>query len=385
MPTPFSSKYCIQWLLGDPIPDSAFAEFKPQETAIIHLAHDWNVESDKPLEHDLNVIATRALLDDAKRFKVANFLFMSSPSAHCRALNRYGKIKFHLESLVVDTGYCAIRLGLVYGGRKTGLFGKLLSVCQMPVVPILTPDRLVQPIHINKACEQILHYAVIRRTGVFGVATSEPVNFRCFLDMLAAHYQHRKLLYLPLPIGLILFFCGFSERVPFLPTVSRERVFGLAGTPVIEVHTVANPMNQNSQLANLPYFDPQGVSKRGLLYEGLCLARGVVGYRGSRFRLRAYVRVCLLQPDLCHPIHFSRWPLPVQLTFAAIKRARYREQLTSKLKIITMLYQDILLADYTQNKTRLGRLKCGFGLTLDTMVLIIPIFRHIFFDRKHRQ
>lgn len=382
MKTGSPSKGRIPWSLGDPIPDDAFAGYEPQQTAIIHLAHDWDYAPDTLLENELNVIATSALLDEAKQLNTANFLFMSSPSAQYRSLNRYGKIKFHLESLVVETGYCAIRLGLVYGGRKSGLFDKLLAVCRMPVVPLLTPDRLVQPIHIKKACEQILHYAVIRKTGIFGVATSEPIYFKSFLDMLAAHYQNKALFYLPLPIRLILLFAEISNRVPFLPTISRERVFGLAGTQVIDVHTVANPMDRHSRPASIPYFEPQEVSKRGLLYEGLCLARGVVGHRGSRFRLRAYVRVCLLQADLCHPIYFSRWPLPVLLTITVFKRENYREQLNSKLKIITVIYQDLFLAGHTRDENNLKRLKKPFGLMLDTIILIVPILQRVLFERK---
>jgi nucleoside-diphosphate-sugar epimerase len=236
----------VPWRLGEPPRLTAFAG----ANAVVHLAHDWasdRLNGNGP--GNVNLIGAEALARAARETGVPRFVFASTTSARPEALNAYGKIKFALEqrlqSLPQSDGriLCA-RIGLVYGGPERAQYGLMAKLASLPVLPMIGLDREVQPIHLDEVCDGLLALALDppagRRTVV--LASPAPMTFGNWLRTLRRARHGRRLRLIPVPIGFALLACDMTRAIPFLPTVERERVLGLAG---------AAPMASGEDLAAL--------------------------------------------------------------------------------------------------------------------------------------
>jgi nucleoside-diphosphate-sugar epimerase len=218
----------VWWALGDPLPTLG----APVETtAVIHLAHDWQDRS----AQGINVRGTRILLQSARSQRVKRFVFVSSQSARSDALNAYGRMKWAIEQGLDGPDAVSARVGLVYGGARRGMYGlmtKLVPV--MPLLPMVDPGRLVQPIHVDEVCRGLLALVDGDRTGWIGLAGPDPVSFGDFLKTLAQEGFSVRLRIFPIPLRLALLAAEATAAIPFCPTIDKERILGLAGTQPIE-------------------------------------------------------------------------------------------------------------------------------------------------------
>ncbi len=95
-------------------------------TALVHCAYDF-----QPLRRDeihaVNVEGTRKLFLAARAAGIGKIVCLSSISAYdgCRSL--YGRVKLEIEKIALDQGALVIRPGLVYGGGRGGMFGRLVG------------------------------------------------------------------------------------------------------------------------------------------------------------------------------------------------------------------------------------------------------------------
>ena len=305
----------VVWSLGLPVPDAAFARdpVAGPVDAVIHLAHHWTTEGDEAA--DPNIGGTAALLAAARRHGVPRFVFASSLSAQPAALNRYGRVQWRIEQLLSGTGEIAARIGLVYGGPRRGMWGTLCRIASLgPVVPMVTPWRQVQPIHLDDLCRGLLLLAgapgpvTDPAHGVAVLADPEPLSFSRFLSLVARQVADRHLVVLPVPLAPILVILHLVNRLPFLPRVERERVLGLAGLPVVasgdslrRLGLTLRPL-EAGLAAERPgrHHDRR---RRALIREGLVLLGYVRGRSPEPALVRRYVRAV--------EVHGTGIPLPM--------------------------------------------------------------------------
>ena len=231
---------CFEWSLGAPPPAAAFLSDLPfgAVDTMLHLAHQW--QSDKPESDDENVQGSAALFSAAREHEVGRIVYCSSVSARKDAPNRYGRVKWAVETLLSGKNETAARVGLVYGGPAVGQWGTLGAMVRAtPVLPIPFPGTLVQPIHLDEVCAGLLSLAERPSLGkrTHGLATAEPIAFGRFLQQVARIVFGRSIIIVPIPVWLGLAIAEATRLVPFLPTVDRERVLGLAGVPTIDTAT----------------------------------------------------------------------------------------------------------------------------------------------------
>jgi NADH dehydrogenase len=218
------------WKLGDALPPGSFDAALPADTqAIIHLAHDWKNAGGENSNTNLNRAGTRPLAE-AARAAGARFVFVSSQSARPGAANIYGRTKWEIEQELTGPREVSARVGLVYGGPRRAQYGLLCRLVGIaPVLPMVDPWRQVQPIHLDEVCAGLLLLADNEMTGWVGLAGPEPLAFGQFLKALARVLHGKALPIVPIPLRLALLACDATAKIPFLPTVDRERVLGLAG------------------------------------------------------------------------------------------------------------------------------------------------------------
>jgi nucleoside-diphosphate-sugar epimerase len=241
-PAPSTGKFshAFAWRLGDEPRPEAFAGI----AAVIHLAHSWASDAQNGASSaNVNLSGSERLARVAFANNVPRFVFASTTSARSQALNAYGRVKYALEERLLAVPHAAgrmicARIGLVYGGPEEGLYGQLSKLVRFtPILPMTGLDRKVQPIYIDEVVAALLSLAIDplpRRDGVsaatYVLAGPETITFGNWLRMLRRAHTGKRILLLPIPLWMALFACDLARLLPFISTVNRERVLGLAST-----------------------------------------------------------------------------------------------------------------------------------------------------------
>jgi nucleoside-diphosphate-sugar epimerase len=276
----------IPWELGDRIPTAAM-EPAGIRTAVIHLAHDWRTTPCN--ENHPNFQGTQSLWTSARALGIQRFVFVSSQSARADALNVYGRVKWRIGNALIGEDTVTARIGLVYGGPKAGMFRLISALSRLPILPMICPGQQVQPIHLDEVCLGLLLLADSALTGWRGLAGPQPMAFGDVLRTLARENYGRRILVLPVPMSLALIGARLTSFVPFIPTIDKERILGLAGTRYtpcaddladigLSVVPLAIGLRQSIQ------------GRKALIAEGKALLHYVLGAAPSLLLQRLYVR-----------------------------------------------------------------------------------------------
>ena len=105
---------CRDWIayrLEDPLDAERF----PVGAAVVHLAADTSSGADDTVEREVD--SARRLLEVARSRELA-VVFVSSQAARSDAPTAYGRAKWHVEQLMLESEGTVVRPGLVYGGRR---------------------------------------------------------------------------------------------------------------------------------------------------------------------------------------------------------------------------------------------------------------------------
>lgn len=342
---PGSDVTAIPWRLGEVPRLTAFLG----ATAVLHLAHDWANDRQHGTGPDnANLTGTLTLAATARGGGLSRFVFASSTSARPEALNAYGQIKHAIEerlkALPWSEGriHCA-RIGLVYGGPERAQYGLMSKLAGLPALPMIGLGREVQPIHVDEVCEGLLalmlHPPLGRQTLV--IAGPQPVTFGTWLRTLRRARHGRRMLLVPVPIRLALAGCDITRRIPFLPTVERERVLGLAGA-------AAMPSAGDVAALGLSLHDPVRVlenspaARRRLLAESAVLLRYITGKRvRSRGAIIRLARATRRDPASHRALPWPAMRWPALLRFFEPIRPAMQHGLSRRLHLAAMVAETL--------------------------------------------
>ncbi|ULJ83011.1 NAD(P)-dependent oxidoreductase (plasmid) [Rhizobium sp. C104] len=226
-----------KWRIGD----APAASDLEGAVGIVHLAHSWATEPEAAEEDNINISGTVRLAEAAKTAGVPRFVFSSSTSSRREALNVYGRTKFRIEQHLAASPAAPIvrvaRIGLVYGGPRTAMYGLMAKLAALsPLLPMIGLSREVQPIHLDEVAEGLLALATqeSQPPQTFVLAQQKPISFAAWLRMLRRSQGKGNLHFIPIPLAAALFACRMTKLVPLIPTVDPERVLGLAGAAPME-------------------------------------------------------------------------------------------------------------------------------------------------------
>jgi nucleoside-diphosphate-sugar epimerase len=369
-PSPGGPALDDPWRLGDEPPPETLAGV----SALLHLGHSWT--GDGAGEANVNLVGAERLARAALSAGIEHFVFASTTSARAEALNNYGRVKHAIEQRLLALPGAAgrviiARIGLVYGGPERGQYGLMSKLVDLtPVLPMIGLDRRVQPIHLDEVCEALLRLACDPQQDrqIVVVAGPEPVTFAAWLRILRRARTGKGLILLPVPIGAALLACDLTRLVPFVPTIDRERVLGLAG---------AAPMASAADLAALGIapVDPAvklaggKAARRRALAEAVAMLRYVAGdpirAAGPIIRLaRALERDP--GPRRALPAFVLRWPSLMRLLEPW--RPSTQHGLSRRLHLAAMVAE--ALPPEAQVK---GRSLAGAVVQLALEALVFPI------------
>lgn len=361
------------WTLGDPLPDASINPAVPMSAqAIIHLAHDWrNPDMTAADEGGLNRSGTRALLASSRAHGIGRFVFVSSQSARADAENIYGRVKFAIEQDMDHPGEVAARVGLVYGGPPAALFALMVQLTgDLPMLPMIDPWREVQAIHVAEVADGLLRMVEHDATGWMGLAAQDGISFRQFLQTLAREFHGKSLPIIPIPLGLALLGCAVTARIPFIPTVDRERVLGLAGVRALPCADHLAALGMDIMPLEIGLRRERG-SRRAILSEGRALLTYVLGAPPTAMLLRRYAASIAAA---------NQGALAMSGLFRAVPALlRLAEPLSDRSPLAQRLRLAATLAETSPQGEALlaagGRVGLGIGFALDALALPFRLFR----------
>ncbi len=225
----------VTWQLGEPLPKQCH-----DADAVIHLACATLVERrslSSAIALDMNgtqrlIESVRQIRQDGRRVR---FVFLSSQSANAKAVNAYGRSKLAIEKLLDQDDEIVIRPGLVYDERFDSVFGLFKAILRFPVVPILTRNPNIQPIHLRELTESIVQVAESRRPDrCYCLGAVEPLTFEDTLRAVARRLGRRLPLMLPLPALPVRLITRLADRLLRITPPLTERIDGLIGLQPME-------------------------------------------------------------------------------------------------------------------------------------------------------
>ncbi|NKL76986.1 NAD-dependent epimerase/dehydratase family protein [Rhizobium leguminosarum] len=225
------------WRIGD---EPAASDLEGG-VAVVHLAHSWATPPEAAEEKNINISGTVKLAEAAKAAGVPRFVFASSTSSRQEALNVYGRTKFRIEEHLAASKAAPIariaRIGLVYGGPRTAMYGLMAKLAALsPILPMIGLSRKVQPIHLDEVAAGLLALAIGENLPLqtFVLAQENPISFAAWLRILRRTQGKGNLHFIPVPLTAALLACRMTRLLPLIPTVDPERVLGLAGAAPME-------------------------------------------------------------------------------------------------------------------------------------------------------
>jgi nucleoside-diphosphate-sugar epimerase len=326
----------VSWSLGEGLPIEALSG-DAHLIALFHLAHDWDKPPSQQItKSNLNLTATKTLLDSCRALGVARFVFVSSQSARFDAPNIYGRVKWETEQLLDGEDTISARVGLVYGGPRKGMFGLLCKLVKFPIIPMVSPSQFVQPIHLDELCSGLLLLAQSRLSGWKGLAGPIPVTFGNVLRSLARIGHGRHLVVLPIPLSLALLGCHLSRYIPGMPTIDKERILGLVGTKTI--HTRDDLAELGLEIVPIEIgLSRSSLCRKGLLMEGNVLLRYVLGKKPSCSLLLRYVKAIRLMHHDNEPFGLPPFVIAYPALLRFIEPFNTEHPLAKRLALATAL------------------------------------------------
>jgi NADH dehydrogenase len=185
--------------LGEEPPDDALAG----AGAVIHLAIA-NEAGGAADGADPNVTGTARLLAAARRSGVPRFVFVSSQSAASGAASAYARGKLAAEALLTEPEEIAVRPGMVYGGARAGLYGRLCALVERArVLPVPRAGAPVQPVHVEDLAAGLVALALgpAPSRRLYQLGEPQPIAFAAFLRAIARFRFGHGLAVIPVPLG----------------------------------------------------------------------------------------------------------------------------------------------------------------------------------------
>jgi nucleoside-diphosphate-sugar epimerase len=194
---------------------------------VLHAAYTTRLRTLEEARR-VNMGGTIRLVSMARAAGAGRLVFVSSCSAHSRALSFYGRSKYALEKRFDPQRDLVVRPGLVVG--HGGVFARMVeTVARTPVIPSFRGGRQpVQTIAIEDLCAAMVRLVESGARGRHVLAEEEPISLRKLQKLIARGLGVRaRFVWLPYwPAVLATEFC---EEIGVPLPLTSENLRGLQG------------------------------------------------------------------------------------------------------------------------------------------------------------
>ncbi|MDB5165269.1 MAG: hypothetical protein JWM00_159 [Candidatus Saccharibacteria bacterium] len=174
----------------------------------------------------LNVAAAERLLDAARAAQVKQVLFISSMSAHNNATSIYGRQKYAIEKMFLESGRLCIRPGLIAGNG--GIFRNILSTAgRFHIIPIISGgNQPVQLIKLDDLVSAIGEIIISDKSRIITVAHPTQITYKKLFKIVFERAKIQVLfLHLPYWLAYVIFWV-IGQGLPSIG-ISHDNLAGL--------------------------------------------------------------------------------------------------------------------------------------------------------------
>jgi nucleoside-diphosphate-sugar epimerase len=175
---------------------------------IVHLA---TLSDDD--QGDSELIGTAKLLKESLRVS-ARFIYLSSQTALNSLHSQYSINKKNIEELVLNSGGIVLRVGMVYGGEESGMYGRLMSfIKKLKIFPTFTSSPIVQPVHIDTVIESIIGSICLKDAPgeIINIGMQNEVLFEDFINILSIQ-NNMKVFFVYFPSIIVMSISKFFPK-----------------------------------------------------------------------------------------------------------------------------------------------------------------------------
>jgi len=210
--------------------------------AVIHCAYSPDGSNGND-SFTLNIDATKKLKMACDQFGV-RFIFLSTISAHEKALSDYGRHKYYIEKNVLSKNDLILKLGMVIG--IGGMFERLYRTIETGrVIPLVDGGR--QPIYtidVIDVCDFICAALQKGIVGEFVLCDQPQMTMRDFYQAIKNHSKSNSLFF-SIPYYAIYPLIYVLEKLKVKIPISRENLKGLAGLREWEASNLSSILSKN--------------------------------------------------------------------------------------------------------------------------------------------
>lgn len=186
----------------------------------IHVA--WLTETGSS-EFNLNAVKQLKTECESKNIK---FIFISSFSAHDKALSEYGQTKLQAELLLNSNKDCIIKPGLIVG--KGGLFNKMFQTTSNAFIQQIPGNGKMplQIIAVENICQAIYGLCLNFKSGIFYLANPQVYTLLEIQKEICTHLN-KRFLAIHIPIALVRLVIAMADILKIKLSFSKENLLGL--------------------------------------------------------------------------------------------------------------------------------------------------------------
>ena len=243
--------------LGDLLDPASLEGLLEGCVAVVHLAAVAD-SSDPKLNHEINVIGSRNLVEACRTTGVHRIINVSSTCAGRALQDAYGRTKLEAEDEFTGRELITthLRPTMIYGhgSKEFDLFSKLVG--RLPRVPIPgTGSALLRPVYLDDFIELVFRVldSAPSRSQTYDVAGPETVRIDDFIELLG-RVQGNRARALPIPAGAAIAGARLLGRIQRHPFINVDQVMAFLQDTHVDIQPARNQLS----------WDPRP------LEEGLC-------------------------------------------------------------------------------------------------------------------
>ncbi len=172
---------------------------------LVHLAHERIQSSRRNFINDNNIIATKNIIESAKKYNINKVVFLSSHLAHNKTLSQYGKSKLMCEKFFLENNFIVIQAGFVFGGEVSGFLKLLITQFKKKIFPIIFPQSPIYPIHVTDLNNSLLFILnknnLLKKKYILG--DKNPMKLKDFFNKISIKYCKKNINFISLPGNII--------------------------------------------------------------------------------------------------------------------------------------------------------------------------------------
>ena len=203
----------IQGDLSDP---ESYRAVLSQVDTVVHLAAVTGKASRKKYR-EINVLATRKLLDACQKAGVKQFLFVSSVAVKFKRNQRYfyAHSKQQAEDDVRASGlqYTILRPTIILGAGSP-VFSGFARFTGLPLIPVFGKGEVrIQPVHVADVADVICHIldTSLFRGEIIDLGGTRALPIKDFMGLISARSGAAQSRFLHVPLGPLVFSLMLAE------------------------------------------------------------------------------------------------------------------------------------------------------------------------------